>query len=103
MNRTWVVAIALVGLVMIPVAASAADRTVVGSITNVDGTNVTVKSLDGKDEMVMLNAKTRVTRGKEKVDGKALKVGDRIVAYGREDKSMIEAKTVSITVFPPGK
>ena len=103
MNRTWVVAIALVGLVMIPVAASAADRTVVGSITNVDGTNVTVKSLDGKDEMVMLNAKTRVTRGKEKVDGKALKVGDRIVAYGREDKSMIEAKTVSITVVPPAK
>ena len=103
MNRTWVVAIALVGVVMIPVAASAADRTVVGSITNVDGTNVTVKSLDGKDEMVMLNAKTRVTRGKEKVDGKALKVGDRIVAYGREDKSMIEAKTVSITVVPPAK
>jgi len=103
MSRTWVVAIALVGLVMIPVAASAADRTVVGSITNVDGTNVTVKSLDGKDEMVMLNAKTRVTRGKEKVDGKALKVGDRIVAYGREDKSMIEAKTVSITVVPPAK
>ena len=103
MNRTWVVAIALVGLVMIPVAASAADRTVVGNITNVDGTNVTVKSLDGKDQMVMLNAKTRVTRGKEKVDGKALKVGDRIVAYGREDKSMIEAKTVSITVVPPAK
>ena len=103
MSRTWVVAIALVGLVMIPVAASAADRTVVGSITNVDGTNVTVKSLDGKDEMVMLNAKTRVTRGKEKVDGKALKVGDRIVAYGREDKSIIEAKTVSITVVPPAK
>jgi len=103
MSRTWVVAIALVGLVMIPVAASAADRTVVGSITNVDGTNVTVKSLDGKDEMVMLNAKTRVTRGKEKVDSKALKVGDRIVAYGREDKSMIEAKTVSITVVPPAK
>ena len=103
MSRTWVVAIALVGLVMIPVAASAADRTVVGSITNVDGTNVTVKSLDGKDQMVMLNAKTRVTRGKEKVDGKALKVGDRIVAYGREDKSMIEAKTVSITVVPPAK
>ena len=103
MSRTWVVAIALVGLVMIPVAASAADRTVVGNITNVDGTNVTVKSLDGKDQMVMLNAKTRVTRGKEKVDGKALKVGDRIVAYGREDKSMIEAKTVSITVVPPAK
>ena len=101
MKRTWVVAIALVCLVMIPVAASAADRAVVGSITKVDGMNVTVKGLDGKDEMVMLNAKTRVTRGKEKLDAKALKVGDRVVAYGREDKSMIEAKTISITVVSP--
>lgn len=101
MSRTWVVAIALACLVMIPVAASAADRTVVGSITNVDGMNVTVKSMDGKDEMVMLNAKTKVSRGKEKVDAKELKVGDRVVAYGREDKSMIEAKTISITVATP--
>jgi len=101
MKRTWIVAIALVCLVMIPVAASAADRTLVGSITKVDGMNVTVKSVDGKDEMVMLNAKTRIARGKEKVDAKELKVGDRIVAYGREDKSMIEAKTISITAITP--
>jgi len=40
-------------------------------------------------------------RGKEKLDAKALKVGDRVVAYGREDKSMIEAKTISITVVSP--
>ena len=103
MKRTWVVAIALVGLVMIPVAARADDRTLVGSITNIDGMNVTVKGPDGKDAMVMLNAKTKVTRGKEKVDAKALKVGDRVVAYGPEDKSMIDAKTISITIVPPAK
>src|ERR1043165_3635373 len=101
MKRTWVVAIALVCLMMIPVAASAADRTVVGSITKADGMNVTVKGLDGKDEMVMLNTKTRVMRGKEKLDAKALKVGDRVVAYGREDKSMIEAKPIISPVVSP--
>lgn len=101
MQRTWVVAIALMCLVMIPVAASAADRAVVGSITKIDGANVTVKSLDGRDEMVMLNAKTRINSGKEKVDAKVLKVGDRVVAYGPEEKSMINAKTISITVVPP--
>jgi len=101
MTRTWVVAIALLCLVMIPVAASAADRTVVGNITKIDGMNVTVKGLDGKDEMVMLNAKTRVARGKDKVDAKELKVGDRVVAYGRDDKSMINARTISITVVSP--
>src|SRR4051812_11180722 len=103
MKRTWVVAIALVCLVMIPVAASAADRTVVGSITKIDGMNVTVKSVDGKDEMVMLNAKTKVSRGKERVEANALKVGDRVVAYGAEDKSMVNAKTVSITVVQATK
>ena len=46
MNRTWVVAIALACLVMIPVAASAADRTVVGNITKIDGMNVMVKGQD---------------------------------------------------------
>jgi hypothetical protein len=84
---------------MIPVAASAAaDKTVVGSITKIDGMNVTVKSMDGKEEMVMLNAKTRVNKGKEKVDAKTLSVGDRVVAYGPEDKSMITAKSISITI-----
>jgi hypothetical protein len=103
MKRTWVVAIALACLVMIPVAASAADRAVVGSITNIDGMNVTVKGQDGKEEMVMLNPKTKVSRGKEKVDAKELKVGDRVVAYGRDEKSMIDAKTISISTVLPAK
>ena len=98
MNRTWVVAIALAGLVMIPVAARAADRTVVGSITKIDGMNVSVKTTDGKDETVMLTAKTKVSKGKDKVDAKSLAVGERIVAYGPEDKSMVDAKSISITV-----
>jgi len=88
---------------MIPVAASAADRAVVGSITNIDGMNVVVKGQDGKDQAVVLNAKTRVNKGKDKVDAKTLKVGDHVVAYGSEDKSAINAKTVSITVAPPAK
>lgn len=100
MRKPWVVAIVLACLVMIPVAASAADRSVVGNITKIDGMNVTVKSVDGKDEMVMLNPKTRVSKGTAKVDAKELKVGDRVVAYGREEKSMIAAKTVIINTVP---
>ena len=103
MKRTWVVAIALACLVMIPVAASAADRAVVGNITNIDGMKVMVKGQDGKEETVVLNAKTRVNKGKDKVNAKELKVGDHVVAYGPEDKSTINAKTVSVTVAPPAK
>ena len=100
MKRTWVVAIALACLVMIPVAASAADRTLVGSITSINGMNVMVKAQDGKEEMVMLNAKTRINKGKDKADAKALKVGDHVVAYGPEEKSMINAKAISIVGAP---
>lgn len=100
MRKPWVVAIVLACLAMIPVAASAADRSVVGNITKIDGMNVTVKSVDGKEEMVMLNPKTRVNKGTAKVDAKELKVGDRVVAYGRDEKSMIAAKTVIINTVP---
>src|SRR5215471_140808 len=102
MNRTWVVAIALACLAMIPVAArAAADKTVVGSITKIDGMNVTVKTADGKDEMVMLNAKTKVNKGKDRADAKVLAVGEHVVAYGPEDKSMINAKSISILAAAP--
>src|SRR5581483_9430186 len=94
MNRTWVVAVALSGLMMIPVAARAAERTLVGNITKIEGSNVTVKSMDGKEETVVLNAKTKVSKGTKKVDAKTLSVGDRIVAWGPEDKSEITAKTI---------
>src|SRR6185295_13579567 len=103
MQRTWVVAIALACLVMIPVAASAADRTVVGDITKIDGMNVTVKAQGGKEEMVMLSAKTRVNKGNKKADAKALSVGDHVVAYGSDEKSMVNAKAITIVGLPPAK
>jgi hypothetical protein len=46
--------------------------------------------------MVMLDAKTKVTKGTTKLAATALKVGDRVVASGPEDKSMIMAETVKV-------
>jgi hypothetical protein len=55
-----------------------------------------VKTTDGKTVMVMLDAKTAITRGKTKLDAAAVKVGERVVAEGTEEKEMIMAKTVKL-------
>jgi len=59
-----------------------------------------VKTADGKMTMVMMDAKTKITLGKTKLDAKALKVGDRVVASGPEEKGMISAETVKVGTAP---
>jgi hypothetical protein len=73
---------------------------VMGTVSSVDGSNLMVKTTDGKNVMVMLNAKTKVTQGKAKLTAAALKVGDRIVAEGAEEKDMLTATTVQVGAAP---
>ena len=99
MNKKWFIGAALVAVLVIPVFASAHeghDHTVMGTVSSIDGTNLMVKMADGKTVMVMMDAKTKVTQGKTKLDVKTLKVGDRVVASGPEDKNMIMAETVKV-------
>jgi len=76
------------------------DHTVMGTIASIDGTNLMVKTGDGKQTMVMMDAKTKITQGKTTVDAKTLKVGDRVVASGPEEKGMISAETVKLGAAP---
>ena len=102
MNRTWMVAIALAGILAVPalVRAHENDKTVMGTVSSISGTNLMVKTADGKSVMVMMDAKTKITKGTTKLDATGLKVGDRIVAAGPEDKQMIMAETVKIGAAP---
>ena len=50
--------------------------------------------------MVMLNAKTRITRGKAKLTAADVKVGDRVVAEGPEEKEMVTAATLQLGTAP---
>lgn len=89
----------LVGLAAAPSLASAHEghaHKVMGTISSIQGTNLMVKGTDGKTVMVMMDAKTKVTKGKDKVEAAALKVGDRVVAEGPEEKGMITATTVKL-------
>jgi len=98
--KKLMIGLAILGAVMMAprfaLAHDGHDHTVMGTISSIDGTNLMVKTADGKQTMVMMDAKTKITQGTTKVDVKALKVGDRVVASGPEDKGMISAETVKV-------
>jgi hypothetical protein len=99
MNQKWIVAVALTAALVVPAVARAHEghaHKVMGTVTSVQGDSVMVKTSDGKTVMVMLDAKTAITRGKTKVDAAAVKVGERVVAEGNEEKEMLMARTVKL-------
>lgn len=97
MQKKWIVAAALAGALVLPVAAWAHEgHKVMGTVSSIEGKNLMVKTIDGKTVMVMLDAKTKITQGTKKVDLATVKVGDRLVAEGKDDKGMITAATVKL-------
>ena len=98
MNKHWIVVIALAGALIVPAVARAHenDKTVMGTVSSISGNNLMVKTADGKTVMVMMDAKTKITKGTTKLAATALKVGDRVVAAGPEEKDMIMAETVKV-------
>ena len=106
MNTKWFVGAALAAVLAVPalgLAHDGHDKTVMGTVSSIDGKNLMVKTADGKTTMIMLDAKTAITQGKTKLDFSALKVGDRVVASGPEDKNMIMAETVKLGAAPVAK
>jgi hypothetical protein len=69
---------------------------ILGTVTKIDGQHVTLKTTAGKTEVVMLDAKTAVTRGGAKADAAAIKVGQRISVDAMQEKDMMMAQTVKL-------
>ena len=63
-----------------------------GTVAAVGGNQLEVKTTDGKTVKVVLNAKTAIARGKQKVDVAALKAGERVVVEVPNEKDMIASK-----------
>lgn len=106
MNKKLFVGAALAAVLAIPVVGWAHEgekHTVMGTISSIDGTNLMVKAADGKTVMVMMDAKTKITKGTTKLEASTLKVGDRVVAAGLEAKEMIMAETVKVGGAPVAK
>ena len=98
--KKWTLGIiVLVVALLVPAFARAHEghaHKVMGTVSSVQGNNLMVKTTDGKTVMVMLDSKTKVTQGKTKIDASSLKVGDRVVAEGPEEKAMIMATSVKV-------
>jgi hypothetical protein len=93
MNRNWIVA-ALTSLVLaLPLAVGAHEghmHKALGTIVSVQADSVEIKTTEGKALTVVLDKKTAITRGKEKLDATALKAGERLsVDYMEQNKKMI--------------
>ena len=80
MKSNWIAAMVVTALIS-PAVTRAHEghlHKALGSIASVQGENVEIKTTDGKTVTVTLDKKTTVTRGKEKLDATALKVGERV-------------------------
>ena len=69
---------------------------VLGTVSSVQGSHVEVTTTDGKTVTVMLDAKTKITRGKEKLDASAIKVGGRVSIDAMQEKDMMMAQAVKL-------
>ena len=67
-----------------------------GTVSSINGQHVVVKTTDGKSLTVMLDKDTTVTRGKDKLDANALKVGERVSVDYMEEKGMNMAHAIKL-------
>ncbi len=103
MNRTWMIAVALAGMLVIPAVARAHgghSEKVMGTVSSIQDNHLMVKTVAGKTVMVMLDAKTTIARGKTKLTVADVKVGDRVVAAGPLEKEMLMATSVTLGAAP---
>src|SRR5580765_2637796 len=90
--------IAILALALLPaiVSAHGGEEHVVGTVTKVSDTSVTVKTTAGKMVEVGFDAKTTYARAKLPIQKTEVKVGDRIVIHAVEVNEKLVAHTVEL-------
>ena len=90
--------IAILALALLPaiVSAHGGEEHVVGTVTKVSDTSVTVKTTAGKMVDVGFDAKTTYARAKLPIQKSEVKVGDRIVIHAVEVNEKLIAHTVEV-------
>jgi hypothetical protein len=73
---------------------------VMGTVTARHDNQVELKTPEGKTVTVVLNAKTTFARGKQKVNGDAVSIGERVVVEILGEKDLT-AKAVTLAAAAP--
>jgi hypothetical protein len=101
MTRLLLGLIAVAALTVLPSRAVLAHpghaHKVMGTVAVVSGNHVEVKDAAGKVTMHMLDAKTKIKRGKQVVQAADIKVGDRIVISSVESKDTAGKAVTTVT------
>ena len=98
-----IIALVLAATIVAPSLVTAHEghlHKILGTVASVQGNHLEVKTTDGKVITVTLDAKTAVTRGKVKLDGTALKVGERVSVDYMQQKTVNTAKTIKLGETP---
>ena len=101
MMHNLVCALAVVALLASPAMALAHEghpHKVMGTVTVRSADQFEMKTPEGKIVTVKLNPKTTFARGKQKVGGADVKVGERVVVEVASEKEMI---ATSVTMAAP--
>ena len=90
--------VTVLALALLPaiVSAHGGEEHVVGTVTKVSDTSVTVKTTAGKMVDVGFDAKTTYARAKLPIQKSEVKVGDRIVIHAVEVNEKLVAHTVEL-------
>lgn len=89
---------AILSLALVPSIATAhgGEEHVIGTVTSISDTSVTVKTTAGKMVEVGFDAKTTFARAKLPIQKTDIKVGERIVIHAVEVNEKLVAHTVEI-------
>ena len=104
MKPYWVVAVVMMFVLGLPGGLRAHGGHVhkaLGMIASVQGQKVTITTTDGKTLHVVLDKKTTITRGKDKLDVTALKVGERLSVDYTEQKTTMVAQAIKLGTAAP--
>ena len=90
--------VTILALVLLPtiVSAHGGEEHVIGTVTKISDTTVTVKTTAGKIVEVGFDAKTTYARAKMPSQKTDVKVGDRIVIHAVEVNEKLVAHTVEL-------
>src|SRR5687767_8918545 len=95
-------ALVVLSLVVVTPAMAHEGHThkILGTVASVQANQIDVKSTDGKLVTIVLDAKTAITRGKDKLGATALKVGERVSVDYTQAKTVNTAKTIKLGTAP---
>ena len=95
------VALVVASVLVAPVLAHEGHtHKVLGTVASVQASQIEVKGTDGKVLTIVFDAKTAITRGKDKLDATALKVGERVSVDYTQVKKTNTAKAIKLGTAP---